>query len=354
MVVIGAGQAGLSAAYHLRRRGFSSALEDASASRSFIVLDADHNPGGAWQHRWESLHMDTVNNIFDLPGFPQPPVDPHTPSREAVPRYFAAFEQKFSLPIIRPVQVTRVRHQQEKMDSGFIIETDAGVWLAEAVINATGTWTNPLLPHYPGQERFLGRQLHTKDYRVNTEFSGQRVAIVGGGISAIEQLEEVSRVATTFWYTRREPVFIEGEFMPETTGRSTIDKVTAAVESGQPSGSIVGYTGLGWSRYALAAKARGVLMRRPMFAEIEPRGVREQNGVFTLVDVILWATGFRPALTHLDPLDLRNERGGIAMRGTQVAAQQRLHLIGFGPSQSTVGANRAGRAAVDEIVHMLA
>ena len=83
-----------------------------------------------------------------------------------------------------------------------------------------------------------------------------------------------------------------------------------------------------------------------MFTAIEPDGVREADGSFTAVDVILWATGFRAALGHLDPLHLRNDRGGITVHGTQVADEPRVHLIGFGPSQSTIGANRAGREAV--------
>jgi hypothetical protein len=41
------------------------------------------------------------------------------------------------------------------------------------------------------------------------------------------------------------------------------------------------------------------------------------------------------------------------MVGTRVAAEPRLHLIGYGPSASTIGANRAGRAAVREIVRLL-
>jgi len=41
------------------------------------------------------------------------------------------------------------------------------------------------------------------------------------------------------------------------------------------------------------------------------------------------------------------------MRGTQVADDPRVHLIGFGPSQSTVGANRAGRAAVAAISRLV-
>ena len=72
VVVIGAGQAGLSAAYHLKRRGFVGAFEESGAPHTFIVLDANPLPGGAWQHRWDSLTMRTVNSIFDLPGMPKP------------------------------------------------------------------------------------------------------------------------------------------------------------------------------------------------------------------------------------------------------------------------------------------
>ncbi|MGD8195892.1 NAD(P)-binding domain-containing protein [Herbiconiux sp. P18] len=354
VVVIGAGQAGLSAAYHLQRRGFVSALEPgASGAFSYVVLDADDAPGGAWQHRWESLHMATVNGIFDLPGAPQPAPDPDEPSRVAVPRYFAAYEREHGFPLLRPVHVSSVRPADGDPEGVLLVDTDAGRWRARFVINATGTWTNPVHPSYPGQDTFLGRQLHTKDYRDLEEFRGHRVAVVGGGISAVQQLEEISRVATTIWYTRREPVFIEGEFQPETTGRDTIARVTADAEAGRPGRSVVSYTGLIWSPYAVAARDRGALERRPMFTAIEPHGVREADGTFTSVDTILWATGFRPAIGHLDPSGLRNGLGGIALHGTEVAVDPRIHLIGYGPSQSTVGANRAGRDAVAGVARRL-
>jgi thioredoxin reductase len=353
VVVVGAGQAGLSAAYHLQRRGFLSAPEHPDAERSFVVLDAAAAPGGAWQHRWKSLRMATVNGIFDLPGYPKPAIDDTEPSREAVPRYFADYERRFGFPILRPVTVTAVERLDDDPAGELVVDTSDGRWLTRHLINATGTWTNPVLPVYPGQETFLGRQLHTSDYRDAAEFAGHRVAVVGGGISAVQQLEEISRYAPTAWYTRREPVFLAGEFDHETIGRDTIAKVVADVEAGHRTGSVVSYTGLAWTPYALAARDRGVLVRRPMFTAIEPRGVREADGTFTSVDVILWATGFRAALGHLDPLRLKNAEGGIALRGTRVASDHRIHLIGFGPSQSTVGANRAGRDAVAEIAREL-
>ncbi|MBE4733481.1 NAD(P)-binding domain-containing protein [Streptomyces caniscabiei] len=350
VVVIGGGQSGLSAGYHLERRGFTSALTDPDGARTFVVLDAEPAAGGAWRHRWESLRMNTVNGIFDLPDFPQPPVDPEEPSRTAVPRYFAAFEQAIDLPILRPVTVAAVRPLDDRPDGDLAVESSAGTWITRAVINATGTWTNPVRPRYPGQETFAGLQLHTHDYVSADRFAGRRVAVVGGGISALQQLEEISRVATAYWYTRREPVFLEGGFHPEVEGRRIIARVADDVAAGRPTGSVVSYTGLGWTPYAVAAKERGVLVRRPMFTSVEPGGVREADGSFTTVDVILWATGFKAALAHLDPLRLRNALGGITMRGTQVAGEPRVHLVGFGPSQSTVGSNRAGRQAVNSLL----
>lgn len=364
VVVVGAGQAGLSAGHHLQRRGFVGIGPDgaeapgngdrARSPGTYVLLDANAAPGGAWQHRWPSLTMATVNGIFDLPGRAQEPPDPTEPSRSAVPRYFAAYERELQLPIHRPVRVSAVRRADDDPRGRLVVETDRGTWLARYVVNATGTWENPLLPRYPGQETFGGRQLHVRDYRDAEELAGMRVAVVGGGISGVQLLEEVSRHATTLWYTRREPVFLEGEFEPETTGRAVIAQVTADAEAGRPGRSIASYTGLPAGIPAVrAARERGVLERRPMFTAIEPDGVREADGTHTPLDVILWATGFRPALAHLDPLDLRGWLGGIPVTGTRADREPRLHLVGFGPSQSTVGANRAGREAVASIVRAL-
>ena len=97
----------------------------------------------------------------------------------------------------------------------------------------------------------------------------------------------------------------------------------------------------------------GALKRRPIFKELYEHGVVEEDGTQVEVDTIIWAIGFRPSLAHLDPLDLYNEKGGINIKGTGVIGKPNLHLIGYGPSQSTVGANRAGRDAVLSIVRSM-
>ncbi|PPF52825.1 pyridine nucleotide-disulfide oxidoreductase [Clavibacter michiganensis] len=354
VTVIGGGQAGLSAAHHLRLRGFASALEDPGARRSFAVVDANPRPGGAWQHRWESLRMATVNGIFGLPGMPVPPVDPTEPSRTAVPRYFADYEREEGLPLLRPVRVLSVAPVDADPRGDLRVTSTAGSWRTAAVVNATGTWDAPVIPDIPGRDGFLGVQLHTRDYVDARAFAGMRVAVVGGGISAVQLLEEISRVTDTLWYTRREPVFLDHEFSPGEDGVDVERRVAADAAAGRPPRSVVSYTGLGWTGYARAARDRGVLVRRPLFRAVGARHVVEADGSSTSVDAILWATGFRASLAHLEGLDLRGPLGGIPLVGTRAAREPRVHLVGYGPSQSTVGANRAGRAAVRELARDLA
>ncbi len=347
VVVIGAGQAGLSAAYHLRRRGFTTERE--GGDRTFTVLDANAGPGGAWQHRWESLTMATVNGIYELPGMPVPPADPTVASRELLPPYFAAYEERFALDVERPVRVSAVRRLDDDPHGRLVVETDAGSWEARYVINATGTWTRPFVPYVPGARTFRGRQLHVADYVSAAEFAGKTVVIVGAGVSAIQLLEEISHVADTVWVTRREPRWIEDEFdVPARV--AAIAGVEERVRQGLPPGSVISVTGLHWTPWAREAQARGILNRRPMFTAIEPDGVRLPDGSFVRADVILWATGFRAAIDHLAPLRLRTAAGGIRVAEGRAIDEPRLFLIGYGPSQSTVGANRAGRDAVRAIV----
>ena len=353
VVVIGAGQAGLSAGYHLRRRGFVPIPRELDVPLTgvgtFVVLDANEQPGGAWQHRWRSLKMATVNGIHELPGYAVPQAEAHAASRDVLPHYFAAYEQEFALDVRRPVRVTAVRRGDADPDGRLLVETDAGAWAARYVINATGTWTRPFWPHYPGQSRFRGRQLHVADYVSADEFAGQRVVIVGAGISAVQLLDEISHVAETVWMTRREPEWSDEAFdIPARV--AAIAGVEDRVRRGLPPGSVISVTGMHWTPWARAAEARGVLVRHPMFASIEENGVRMPDGRFVPADVILWATGFRPALDHLPPLRLRTAEGGIRVADARALDEPRLFLIGYGPSQSTVGANRAGRAAVRAIV----
>ena len=339
-VVIGAGPAGLSASFHLRRLGIDH-----------VVLDAGDRAGGAWQHRWDSLTMDDVHGVADLPDGPAPGRG-RDRANEVIPGWFGDYERVHALPVVRPVRVERV----DSVGDLLVVRGGGSTWTTRTLVNATGTWSRPFVPAYPGAETFRGEQLHTVDYPGPAHFDGKRVLVVGGGASAVQFLGELAPRTDVVWVTRREPVWREE--WDEQTGRDAIALVEQRVRAGRPPASVVSVTGLGLRPQEQEAARLGVYAaRRPMFERIEPGGVRfspEADGPeFEPVDVILWATGFRPAVGHLAPLHLRSPHGGIALRTTGRDVQTavtavrdpRVQLVGYGPSASTIGGNRAGRAA---------
>ncbi|MGD8214295.1 NAD(P)-binding domain-containing protein [Aestuariimicrobium sp. Y1814] len=237
-LVIGAGQAGLSASHHLARLGIEH-----------LVLDANDAPGGAWQHRWDALRMADVHGVADLPGTERPSSGPEERANVAVPAYFGDYEQAHSLPVVRPAAVQRVRRAAD--DSGdFLVEARvdgrALTLRSRTLVNATGTWTRPFVPHYPGRAGFVGTQLHTHDFPGPEFFDGRRTVVVGGGASAVQFLGLLApRVGAEnlVWATRREPVWIDHDFTPE-FGAQVVAEVSERARAGLPTRSVVSYTGL--------------------------------------------------------------------------------------------------------------
>ena len=378
VVIIGAGQAGLSAADYLWRDGLAP-------GKDFIILDAGDGPGGAWRERWDSLTLGTTNHISDLPGFPLGSPDPNVPASEVVSDYYSRFERELELCVIRPAEVDTVRSEEPGQGRFTITATIDGEQVTLScnyLINATGTWTQPYVPFIPGIAEFEGHQLHTVNFRDVEDFRGLRTLVVGGGISATQFLLELAEVTDTLWATRRPPNFTSREFDGQ-WGLEVERAVRERTLSGLAPASVVRTTGLPIRREFRDGIDSGVLVSRGMFDRILPHGVHfpgpgdtelpttaeglgpsasdllavpeswapfDESRVEE-VDVIFWNTGFRAALKHLAPLRLRTPDGGISME-TEVAVKDdpRLFLVGYGSASSTVGATRAGRIAARELL----
>jgi putative flavoprotein involved in K+ transport len=343
VVVIGGGQAGLAAAYHLRRFDLSH-----------VVLDAAPRPGGAWPATWPSLRLFSPAEASSLPGWPMPASPDGYPARQAVVEYLARYEERYRLPVCRPVRVRAVRTDGDQL----LIDTDAGAWRARAVISATGTAGAPHVPQYPGQDGFVGRQLHSAGYRGATEFRGQRVLVVGGGNSAAQILAELSGVADTTWVTRRPPRFMADDV----DGRALFAAATErqhALESGHRASGVRALGDIVMVAAVKDARDRGVLARRAMFARLVPDGAVWPDGRFRRADSIVWCTGFRPALEHLRPLGVLEPNGHVAVEGTRSIAEAHLWLLGYGDwtgfaSATLIGVGRGARQTVREIGAALA
>lgn len=335
VAVIGGGQTGLAAGYYLRRAG-----------HRFVILDDQTAPGGAWPHAWTSLTLFSPAQYSSLPGWPMPNWPKGFPPARHVVEYLSAYEQRYDLPVRRPVDVHEVTRDGDRLT----VSTSGGQWRARRVISATGTWHQPFWPIYPGARTFRGQQLHTVSYRDAAPFAGKHVVVVGGGNSAAQLLAEISETTTTTWVTHTPPRFLPDDV----DGRALFDIATrraADLAAGRPdNGGIASLGDIVMIPPVLAARERGVLQALPMFEGLTRDGVywpdRQQ-----CADVIVWATGFRPALAHLRPLHLREPDGTIAVDGTRTVKEPALHLLGYGdwtgPGSATlIGVGRTARAAV--------
>ncbi|WEO76979.1 NAD(P)-binding domain-containing protein [Cryobacterium sp. SO2] len=353
VVIIGSGQAGLSVAYYLRRFGLS-------AGRDFVIFDRGAEAGGAWQYRWEALRLGAAHRVNDLPGLGElglsfETADRSRSARDVVTEYYRRFEEHFELNVERPVTVQSVFNRRADL----VVRTSSPTLgeretVARLLVNATGTWGAPFLPHYPGAALFTGRQVHTSGYRDAAEFAGQRVVVVGGGTSAIGFMLELEGVAASLTWASRRPIeWVHTEHLDLEGASAAVAMQDEAARNGRALPSIVSGTGVPVSRRIQAGIDRGTLVARPMFVALEPTGVRWSDGSFTEADAIIWATGFRPELRHLAPLKLRDKAGGLVVGAGASWTDPRIFLAGYGPQASTIGARRAGRVIARQLMALL-
>jgi putative flavoprotein involved in K+ transport len=357
--VVGGGQAGLAVGYHLHR------LHRAGDRRapSYVVLDDRERPGGAWQDGWDSLELFSPASYSSLPGRTMPPwTGPGNPPAAHVRAYLAAYEERYRLPVHRPVVVTDVRDPEGDRTGPLLVETDRGSWLASVVVNTTGTWRRPFWPAVPGMAQFGGRQLHAVGYRSADAFAGQRVLVVGGGNSGAQIAADLLPVADrVVWVTQRPPRFLPDDV----DGRVLFETATRQVAAAARGESVPGVGGLGDIVAVPAVRhARDELglHAEPMVERLTATGAVWPDGREAAFDSVIWCTGFRPAVRHLRGLDLRRSSGHpVTDPGRPVvsADDPRVLFVGYGdwcgPASATlVGCGRAAREAVAAAVELLA
>ena len=175
-VVIGAGQAGLAAAYYLQKH-----------DASFRVLEAALAAGAAWVARYDSLRLFSPAWASGLPGRPWPGRPLRYPTRDETVAYLRDYAGHFNFPIDAGQRVTRLAPAAAGQ-SGYAVHTAAGrTYLARCVIIATGPYTKPRVPAWAGHLPATVVQLHSRDYQRPTQLPGTGpVAVVGSGNSALQ------------------------------------------------------------------------------------------------------------------------------------------------------------------------
>ena len=201
VVIIGGGQAGLTMSSCLSAQG-----------TEHVVLESAQ-PAQAWRTRWDSFALNTPTGIsLNLPGLPYPGSDPDGYAlRDEIVAYFDAYVARIAPPLLLGVTATAVRRAS---GGRFLVETDHGALLANAVVVATGRHQIPTIPAYAASFPASIVQLHTSDYRHPDQLPPGGVLVVGSGQSSCQIVEEIQasgrRVFLSVGSTGRRPIRYRG------------------------------------------------------------------------------------------------------------------------------------------------
>ena len=168
VVVIGAGQAGLSVGYHLARKGVR-----------FVILEAKARIGDSWRERWDSLRLFTPGSLDGLDGMPFPAPRHRFPTKDEMADYLEAYAARFALPVRTGVRVTG--------RPGRVTATSSR--RATSASRRTTSWSrwrpirSPGFPGSPASWAREVRQLHSLEYRRPSQLQPGGVLVVGAGNS---------------------------------------------------------------------------------------------------------------------------------------------------------------------------
>ena len=298
-VVIGAGQAGLAAGYHLQRAG-----------QRFEILEANQRLGDNWRTRWDSLHLFTPARHDGLPGWPFPGPEWSFPSKDAMGDYLEAYAARFSLPVSTGVQVEGVSQR----DGGYVVTAGGRRIEADNVVVASGGYQTPVVPGFAGELDPGIVQLHSSEYRNQDQLVPGGVLVVGAGNSGAEvALESASGHET--WISGRDPghipFHIEG-----TASRVLLERLVLrgvfyrALTTSNPIGRKVKPRFLSRGGPLIRIKPQEIaaagVERVPRVAGVrDGRPVLDGGRVIEAANVV-WCTGFRNDFDWIEVPAIRN------------------------------------------------
>ncbi|HEY7718256.1 MAG TPA: NAD(P)-binding domain-containing protein [Pedococcus sp.] len=363
-LVIGAGQAGLATAHQLRLLG-----------RECLVIDAGSRIGDGWRHQWDSLRLYSPARYSGLPGMPFPASPWHYPTKDEVADYLEAYAARFDLPVRLRTMVLRVAQlpagaagaaDAAGEDAGrFLVQTDAGDYVADNVVIATGTFgRTPKVPSFAADLDPSITQLHSSDYRRPAQLADGPVLVVGASHSGHDIAYEAALTRPTTLVGRdcgQIPVRLESRRMRVvfpvlwTVWGTLLDRRTPMGRKALRGIRFHGGPALRVKREDLLE--RGVERLEERVVGVEDGRPQLAGGRVLDVATVVWATGFRQAFGWLDVPVVgddgwpREERGvatdvpGLYFVGLSMQSSFRSMLIGgVGADAAHVARHLARRA----------
>jgi putative flavoprotein involved in K+ transport len=183
-LIVGAGQAGLSTGYQLKRRG-----------RPFLIVDGNQRIGDNWRRQWDTLRLYTPAKYDGLPGLPFPAARWHFPGKDEVGDYLERYALHFDLPVRTN---TRVEQLEARVDGGYVASIAGEPISCDNVVVATGSFgRTPNVPEFAGGLDPAIRQLHSSQYRRPAQLQPGPVLVVGASHSGQDIAYEIAPTQRT-------------------------------------------------------------------------------------------------------------------------------------------------------------
>lgn len=183
VIIIGAGQAGLSMGYYLQQTNLS-----------FLILDKGEKIGEVWRNRYDSLRLFTPRSYSSLPGLAFDGIQSDYPTKGEIAEYLSFYGETFSLPIKLKTTVQSLY----KDEGRFRIITNKGELIAKNIVIATGPFQNPFVPEFANKLSENVLQLHSSQYKNSKQLIEGPVLVVGGGNSGSQVAVELSKERETY------------------------------------------------------------------------------------------------------------------------------------------------------------
>lgn len=299
-IVIGGGQAGLSAGYHLARRGID-----------FVILDASERVGDAWRGRWDSLRLFTPARFDGLPGMPFPASPHYFPTKDEMGDFLERYAGELGLPVRSGVRVDRLAREGDR----YVATAGDRRFEADSVVVAMSNYQEPWTPDFAAELDPDVVQVHSADYRNPGQLRPGRVLIVGAGNSAAEIAKELAPRHEVLMSGRdvgQIPFRIDG--LP---GRLLLVRLTLRVvflrllAVNTPVGRAVRPKVTGRGGPLIRVKNRDLaaagVERAPRVAGVRDGMPALDDGRVTEVENVVWCTGFRPGFERWIDLPVHGE-----------------------------------------------
>jgi cation diffusion facilitator CzcD-associated flavoprotein CzcO len=198
VAIVGTGFGGIAAAVRLRQAG----IDDV------VLFEKSDDVGGVWrENTYPGAACDVMSHLYSLSFAPKADWSRRFAPQAEIHAYLRDVARDFGL-------LPLIRFSTEVLDAAF--DEQANVWRlslaggaeheTDVLITATGQLSRPSRPDVPGLDRFRGTMFHSAEWDHGHDLTGERVAVLGTGASAIQFVPEIApRTATLTLFQRSAP-----------------------------------------------------------------------------------------------------------------------------------------------------